>query len=361
MNHNVFQKHIIVKFVAKGSVQQNHQVWLRQFPHGLGIWGGCRFVFDPETTAYDWLVVYDDLPCLAKERFSTRREVLACPRENTLLITTEPVTVKTYNATFLGQFGHVLTSQEQAVVRHPNARFSQPGLRWFYGIGRDGYRTYDQMKATKPPHKTHIISTVCSSKQQRHTLHNLRYHFTKQLRDALPELDHFGRGVQSIDDKAQALDPYKYHLTIENHVCEHHWTEKLSDPFLGYCLPIYCGCPNAHDYFPKESYISIDLFDIKKSYDIIRNALDNNEYNKRLPAIIEARRLVLDEYNIFALVSKFIEEKNVSRSSIGREVISSRRMMRIKYPFRHLGDFVLIFSRRHKNIIRSPLWQKKLR
>ena len=80
----------------------------------MPVWGECAFTFDPDARDYDWLVVYDDLPPVAGERFSDRVEVLACPPGNTLLITTEPSSIKTYGSAYTAQFGHVLTSQEAA-------------------------------------------------------------------------------------------------------------------------------------------------------------------------------------------------------------------------------------------------------
>lgn len=339
---------IIVKFVTKGPAQPNQNIWLRQFPGLSGIWGDCRFIFDPDANRYDWLVVYDDMPCLENERFSNRRETLACPQENTLLITTEPVTVKTYSTRFLAQFGHVLTSQEPSFIHHPSACFSQAGLHWFYGIGKSHYKTYDEMKAALPPEKMKSISTVCSSKRQKHTLHNLRYEFTLKLKAAHPEMEQFGHGVQLIDDKAQALDQFKYHLSIENHICRHHWTEKLADSFLGFCLPFYCGCPNASDYFPEESFIPVDLFDFEKSLDTIRTAMDGNEYEKRFSAMIEARRLVLDEYNLFAVLSKMIKERHIAQSSAGQATIASRRVIRKDFPLSHFGYLISHFPKRLK-------------
>ena len=51
---------------------------------------------------------------------------------------------------------------------------------------------------------------------------------------AFPEADWYGRGMCAIDEKANALFPYQYHLCIENHLAKHHWTEKLADAFLGW-------------------------------------------------------------------------------------------------------------------------------
>jgi hypothetical protein len=171
------------------------------------VWGGCEFIFDYGSRDYDWLVVYDDLPQVAGERFTLWQESLACPRSQTLLITSEPSTIKSYGTRFLAQFGHVLTSQEPWMIRHPGAIFSQPALLWFYGR-TDERGSYETMVERPPVTKTWEISTVCSSKQQTHTLHQARYEFTQKLRLQIPELEVFGHGVRPITDKAEALDDY---------------------------------------------------------------------------------------------------------------------------------------------------------
>jgi hypothetical protein len=125
-------------------------------------------------------------------------------------------------------------------------------------------------------------------------------------------MDVFGHGVMPVADKADALDPYRYHIAIENHVCLHHWTEKLSDAFLGMCLPFYYGCPNANDYFPEESFIQIDINDPRGTAERVQRAIKTDEYTKRLPAIREARRRVLEEFGFFAVVSRIISERHAS-------------------------------------------------
>ncbi|MCX6936627.1 MAG: glycosyltransferase family 10 [Verrucomicrobia bacterium] len=302
---------IRVKFVSRGSTLRR-EIWLRQFPGNQPVWKNCHFSFDSETRDYDWLVVYDDLPSIAKERFSRRKETLACPREHTLLITGEPSSVKIYGTAFLAQFGHILTSHEPRIVTHPGAIFSQPALRWYYGLSADSVRTYDEMTARQPNAKARDLATVCSSKQQRHTLHHARYTFVQELKTLLPELDIYGHGVRPVADKAETLDPYRYHLAIENHVGRHHWTEKLSDAFLGLTLPFYYGCPNAADYFPPESFIPIDISDTAGSARRIQSAIANHEYEKRLPFIREARRRVLEHYNLFAVIADLVQNHSAS-------------------------------------------------
>ena len=327
---------LVVKFLARGQHDPAALRWLRQFPGRTPRWGRCEFVFDPELDEYDWLVVYDDLPSRRGERFSGRCEQLACPPSNTLLVTGEPSSVKIYGAAFLRQFGVVLTSQEPWVIRHPGAVYSQAGLRWYYGITKTSARDYDALAATPPPSKTGLVSVVCSAKQQRHTLHHRRYQFVQQLRGLLPDLEVFGHGVRPIDDKAEALDPFRYHIAIENHLAPHHWTEKLADCFLGWTLPVYYGCPNATDYFPAESILAIDINKPEEAAEIIRAAIANNEYERRLPAIAEARRRVLEEYNLFAMLSRLIEQHHQPNSQPGGRLFSRHALRRAR-PLSLLG------------------------
>ena len=134
-------------------------------------------------------------------------------------------------------------------------------------------------------------------------------------------------------DKAEALDTYRYHIAIENHRGLHHWTEKLADPFLGAALPFYSGCPNAGDYFPADSFIPIDLDDPVGSAEIILQAIRNDEYQKRLPSILKARRLVLETYNLFAVLSREIEAHNDATAELTPgATIRSRRLLRKRNP-----------------------------
>lgn len=345
---NACNSPIRVKLFFKSSRGLGEAALRRRFPDRIPVWGRCEFIFDNDSRDYDWLVVYDDLPPVNNERFTLWEETLACPQANTLLVTVEPSSIKTYGSRFLDQFGHVLTSQEPWAVKHPGVIFSQPALLWFYGR-TDERGSYDQMVKHPPVDKTATISTVCSAKQQTHTLHQARYNFTQSLRKLIPEMEVYGHGVRPITDKAEALDPYRYHVAIENHVCRHHWTEKLSDSFLGYCLPFYYGCPNAEDYFPEDSFIRIDIHQVEESAERIRKAIQDREYERRLPAIREARQRVLNNYGLFPVLSQIIESRHDSHHLAGGYILSRHALRR-----RSLGNALsfavekLYFTMRHR-------------
>nr|WP_303649956.1 glycosyltransferase family 10 [Desulfobotulus pelophilus] len=185
------------------------------------------------------------------------------------------------------------------------------------------------------PVKEKNLSTVCSSRRGRFTLHSKRVDFTRRLKACLPEMDVFGHGVKPMADKAEALDPYRYHITIENHIYRHHLTEKLPDAFLGHTLPFYYGCPNASDYFPKGSFVPINIHDFNKTLDIIKSTIANNEYEDRLPYILEARRRVLEDYNLFEVIEKVIRT-NPDGPEIHPGTLSgcimNRQVLRVKKP-----------------------------
>lgn len=328
-------KDIVVKVMSRMPPDYVGYRLKRQLPGGESRWGRCRFVFDVAARSYDWLVVYHDLN---RPRGSLSIEKLACPREKTILVTTEPSTITVYGTDYLRQFGSVITSQEPWVISHPNPTFTQPGLMWFYGFPNDAgpVRTYDEMRTAEPPVKSRLISTVCSERTGRLTLHSGRVQFTQRLKALLPELEVYGHGVNPMSDKATALDPYRHHIAVENHVYRHHLTEKLPDAFLGFTFPFYHGCPNAADYFPRESFVPIDIRNFKRTLEIIRSTLAHNEYPDRLPYIIEARRRVLEEYNLFAVLERYIAQNDDGLRSCNPpgpdDVIMNRQTIRIKRP-----------------------------
>lgn len=312
---------ITVKFLSK----LPDKVWYRQFPDEELVWGQCRFVFDKACDAYDWLVVYDDTPPMGKERFSNYSERLQCPGEHTLLITQEPHPIKVYGDSYTHQFAHVLTSQTEQELPHPGRIYSQPALLWFYGMGQQHLRNFNDIARGRGIAKRKNLSVVWSNKRQRHTTLYQRYRFLARLKQELHGLEIFGAEHTPLDDKAEALDAFRYHIAIENHVSKHHWTEKIADAFLGGCLPFYHGCPNLDDYFPRESFIPIDIFDIELSIKKIKQAITGNEYEKRASFIEEARQRVLYDYNLFAVISSIIDKHNKTGLTVRDQLIISRR------------------------------------
>lgn len=276
---------------------------------------GYVFTQDRDCRDYDWLLVFDEMPI--------KKELLACPREHTILATWEPISIKGYSRAYTRQFGHLLTNRPPEAEKHPNYFLGRGYYLWF-----NGRRFYtDTAEAVMPP-KTNLISAVCSAKRMKHTNHDARYQLVERLSREIDGFDWFGFGVKPMDKKYEALDSYKYHVAIENHIGAHHWTEKLADAFLSECLPFYAGDPAITECFPEDSFIAIPSDDPAEATRIVREAIANNEYEKRREAILEAKRLVLEKYNFWAQVIELIEARKAAPVSPVKGSIVDRHVLR---------------------------------
>lgn len=309
-----------IKLIARG---HSGCAWARQLPANGSFTGECRFLFDLHDTGYDWLVVIDDV----SRRLNSKPERLSCADEHTLLVTTEPPSITFFGRAFSGQFAHVLTSQPPEALPHPGRIYSHTGNLWFNG------HSYQELHNAALPDKSAALSTVCSSKRQKHTLHNDRHQFSHWLLGELPEMGLYGHGYLPLEHKYHALDPYRFHLAIENYRGLHHWTEKLADPLLSGSFPIYYGCTNLGDYFPAESFLEIDIYNREQSLDTIRAITSDSSFlQSRRDALIQARHLVLHDYNLLNMIERLVLERfSPTCRSTGRP-LHGRKQMRLRHP-----------------------------
>jgi len=276
--------------------------WIRQTPGSKSIWGNCKFFVDQDVEECDYWVVYEGLMEPASA---------LCPPENTILITGEPPTVKRYDPRFLMQFATVITCHRN--IHHPNVIHTQQALPWHVGRRvKNGVnivftKDYDELRSISSltNNKDKLISVISSDKAFTRS-HKQRLAFVKRLGEHFGDkIDVFGRGIYAIEDKWDAIARYKYHISLENSSFPDYWTEKLSDAFLGMSYPFYYGCPNLADYFPKEAFTMIEIDDFDSTFTIIEKAIENDYYDKSLELLRIARCLVLDKYNLFAMLAEF--------------------------------------------------------
>ncbi len=287
-------KPLVVKLIAVESERE----YRKYFDNDEFILNGCKFVFDKEVKEYNWLVVYNNLPRHNKEE-------LQCSRDNTLLITLEPEVIQIYNKQYTDQFNHISTSQSDEYLQHPNKHYSLQAYKWWYGAERNPSREYI-LKGPSYENKTKLLSSMYSTKFASKALHKERDNLIKYIKKEYNELDLYKYDRINFIDKMDTLDSYKYHICIENHRSDYYITEKIADCFLGRCLPFYIGAPNIGDYFPEESYILLEIYDREKSLAIIKESIINNEFEKRIKYIEEARRLVLEKHNMFSIITNII-------------------------------------------------------
>ncbi|MDO4496489.1 MAG: glycosyltransferase family 10, partial [Bacteroidales bacterium] len=218
---------------------------------------------------------------------------------------------------YIDQFGLVCSCQEK--TRHKNLKLGPAILPWFVGYNDapgkplDAWLDYDKaIKMPMPPQpKTKLISVITSNKAMTQG-HIDRIRFVKKLKQHYgDQIDVFGRGFRDFDDKWETLAPYKYQIVIENGQHMHYWTEKLSDCYLAGTFPIYVGCKNVEDYFPREAYEPLDMYqDFDKVVAQIDQIIASERFEQALPALEEARQLVLNKYNMFDYIASLCDTLN---------------------------------------------------
>lgn len=303
---------------------------------------GVQLVIDARCRDYDWLVVYDDMP--RQDVGSVRRETeeLACPREHTILITAEPPSIKLYPDCYTRQFEYVLTTHDRCYLPHRNWRRGQGCLMWMAGYSAQEVYGRDAWSKSK------LFSTVCSTKMMKHTQHFNRYRLTEYVSKGIPEMDWFGWGKAPLASKATALSDYRYHLAAENYIHPYHWSDKIADPILGLCLTFYAGDPALSEVFPPECVIPIPIDDPPAALEIIRQAIRDNEYEKRLPALRKARRLLITRYNIFHQVVQIINQHQAEHpgtTQFESAKIYGRHRLR-RHPLNMLDESFLLLKYR---------------
>lgn len=275
---------------------------LRLTPGGTGEWEGCQFTVNPpDGESSDFVVA------LGSVRPYVR---LDCAPANTLLIVVEPPAKKIYPRRYYDQFHHLVDSH--TFGGHPRTEVNALGLPWHVGLERHtrAYRIgYDELTVMpEPTQRENKIAVVCSNVSTTEGQRE-RLAFLAKLKDQLGDrIVHFGRGFQPIDDKLDAILPYRFQLVLENCRSPNYWTEKLADTYLGWALPLYVGCPNLNRFFPAESFVALDVTDADGAAKRMRQLLDSAEDPARLMSVRKARHAILNTYNPFAWSARWARQ-----------------------------------------------------
>tara|TARA_B110000483_G_scaffold31823_1_gene38678 strand:- start:363 stop:2720 length:2358 start_codon:yes stop_codon:yes gene_type:complete len=95
---------------------------------------------------------------------------------------------------------------------------------------------------------------------------------------------------------------YKYYLMPENSCKDYYVTEKLWEPILCECVCFYWGCPNIGSLLNEKCFISLDITDVEGSRKIISDAIQNNEWEKRIGFIRDAKKFILNDCGILSKI-----------------------------------------------------------
>ncbi len=168
-------------------------------------------------------------------------------------------------------------------------------LPWHVGFN------FEQLQEMLPSPKTRLLSAIASTAGALPG-HKSRLEYITALQNFGVNFDLFGRGREvELAEKSEGLLPYMYSVAIENSNQAGYFTEKIFDPILCWTVPIYVGAPDIEDYLPSAAYVSLPPGDPELGAAML-SALSEEDYKSRLPALADARKLILERYSMGAVV-----------------------------------------------------------
>lgn len=275
----------------------------RQTPNNDGIWDGIHFsVGKPQEC--DALVVLNN---------RLQRPFSATIRGNNVWVLMQEPYVKGVtdwmvekHGVFDKVFSHVIPGANDKYIR------SHPAIPWHVNS------TYKELATMSVPNKRKSLSWIIGNAKDLPG-HIERWRFLKLLQqDRSFDIDLYGRAVRPIKYKNEGLLLYRYSLAVENTFTEDYWTEKIADCLLTWTVPIYYGCPNLENYFPSRSFIRIDIRKPRQALARIYEILAGDNWEARMAAVGEARKLILNQYQLFphlcSLIKTYADNDNQRKS-----------------------------------------------
>lgn len=182
-------------------------------------------------------------------------------------------------------------------------------------------KSYDELLKLKPK-KSKNLSIILSQKTDKKA-HKLRHKLVSEIESKSPEsLDIWGnycegksgkqykgecRGAQVYSSDFETgqepgIEPYRYYIATENGMLSSYFSEKICIPYLFLTMPFYWGCPSIDRFFPKESYIKIDI-EKKGEAERIIELSKSNIREENIDYLMEAKDLVMNKYNAMATIN----------------------------------------------------------
>ena len=293
---------------------------------------GCQFFINDDSCqdADYWLIL---------DHIEKKESCLIDPK-NIFLLHAEVLFPKSYwdaYPQYLDQFAKIFTCHD---IFKDNVRYTLPFLPYmlFYKGGNlihgnsvlNPIDRYIEDLVEYMPQKNKTLSVICSAKNGNEH-HTMRLKFVQKLKEHFKDkLDWFGAGINPVEQKLNAIAPYKYHLALENYSSYNNITEKLYDSYLGLSYPIYYGAPNAKDYFPTDSFSQINIADLKGSTRQIEEIIDSNLYEKNFNSLKKAQQITLDEFNVFKRMAEITLEDSNRKIKNKKELITIDNYLLLK-------------------------------
>lgn len=301
-----------------GLTDQRDWLW-RQTPHPLGVWDRIQMLGPNEQP--DVLLMYQfDFPQpqspqpwwkSLQRKSSPLTPVSALlrgvPKERIIYLLREPPLTEVIKA---NRANYQAATQYCGYVSGPDEFAPVPDYMpaiWYIG------NSFKELNEMPPPEKTERCCWITSG-IARTANHRQRLAFIELLRRKSLNFDLYGRNLPpmvgsygSLNNKWSGMAPYYYNLAIENYAeNDLYVSEKLWDALLAWCLPIYYGGSAADKLLPKGSFLRLPSLD-ERGWSYIQEITSSlDAWHEALPAIAEARQIILHKLNLMQWLSEFV-------------------------------------------------------
>lgn len=241
--------------------------------------GPVEFIFDPEDKAgiRFHLGLFLDYDGLANRRFMY-------PKSRRIALLNEPRSSHSFRAKPLlcNGFACVLTHDRELLAKGDSCVAMPFGTSW---IGwPDVPRDFNKTKLVSFMGAEHPGASPEDG-------HYLRNQVIQRLR-ARGDVACFGRGIQWVDSKLEAVADFAFSVATENCRQNDYFTEKLIDCFLTDTVPIYWGCDAVCRYFDDRGMLR---FDSIEELDAILDSLSWDRYRAMLPFVQQNKQTAIRE------------------------------------------------------------------
>jgi len=216
---------------------------------------------------------------------------------------------------FLRQFDRIHTFYK---TKHRRARFAPPFLPWMINanhgtVFRPHKRDLDFFQQLNSLPKTQRLSMFCSAQTWRPE-HRRRLEFAKAAKAYFgDDLSWFGNGVNQVDEKWDGLATFERTIVLENTNQRGVFSEKILDPYLALCQPIYAGSPDIASNFPVGRDQILDLSDFDGSIRKISALIENEVSAGDLELIKIGKQAVLTQHHFLRRICEIAKETAMNR------------------------------------------------
>lgn len=317
----------VIKFTIQWTSESHSSRLLKKTPNHSGAisFGNVNYIFkfDDDCKECDYWFVWGGIPAEI-EWLSTK-----CDKKNVYFIVEEAHALRQYADRFLDQFAGVLTYRTD-IQHKKKIDIGHEFMSWQLS------KSFDDLQSETPILKSKAISVVCSNEFFLPG-HRVRFAFVNRLIGHFKDkIDFFGRGLNPIDDKWDALAPYKYSICIENSQMNGYFTEKIFECYMAHCMPVYCGAPDIGKYFDERSFFEIDVNDYIGSIKKIEQLLEEDPYDSIANLLIEQKKKYLKKYHILPFIADFISKRMVVPFEKENVKIYNERVFQPNYNFKKI-------------------------